>query len=199
MNNYELMGQSLLEGLIVLIIGLITLRAYSIFYRGTRILSIRFKLFALRDDLGMLAVRGQVDEKSRAYTHIRELINASIGSCEKMDFVFFARAVSREISPDTSSVHDEILKTINDRPELIRIYGQTLERIMDSLDRSIYAQTLARFVDFFDRNSRFISYLLKSIRPMILDELNLARTSRQETEMRLGDVEKISPTAVSVG
>lgn len=179
--NYEVMGEALFNALLILLTGLICLQAYRSFFSGSKILSIRFRLFSLRDELGMLAVMNQIDESTPEYRHLHNLINDAIGSCESLDFHFFVNAISKNLAPDTISEHEAIISKINNKPELVRIYGQALMLILES----------------FDHNSAIISYLIKNMKWLRSSEVTLARSSRKTAETRLKDVTGIMPTAAA--
>jgi hypothetical protein len=67
---------------------------YNRFYWGAKIDKARFRLFALRDRLAILAMKGEVEFKSEEYDLMMRLLNKSIKTLGTFSVVSFVRSMT---------------------------------------------------------------------------------------------------------
>lgn len=129
----EAYADCILCGLIIGACGVVCLWAYRFGFLETKTLKVRYRLFALRDRLAMLAMKGVVDEDSDVYKHVLGLANAAIHSCETLDGRFFLDSIRREVSEEMMREHEKLFRAMRANPVMLEVYGGVMQCIYDAL------------------------------------------------------------------
>lgn len=98
----------------------------------------RFRIYKLRDELSLLAMKGELDEESEEYTTLIDLINSAIGvtsSFKVTDFLRFAFYLHKneEIRRKIEAIKQNLNGT--DNPEYCRV-ARDFFQIMQNILRS---------------------------------------------------------------
>lgn len=103
----------------------------------------RFRLFRLRDELSLLAMKGDVDESSQEYILLMTMINNSIRASKSFRVTVFVRHVvqfarDKQINNDIKKISSII--NGSDHAEYCRIasdYFETMHKLLDADTRSL--------------------------------------------------------------
>ncbi|MCF6284973.1 MAG: hypothetical protein L3K26_07270 [Candidatus Hydrogenedentes bacterium] len=125
-----LTGEILFDSVAIMVAGIICLYVHQKFYLDARVMELRFKAFALRDRLSMLAVKGVLSEETREYLFLQEKINVLIYGCEHLSMRILVRAIKDTRSEESKASYEELSKDIRKRPEVLEIYVETLECLL---------------------------------------------------------------------
>ncbi|MCA9032846.1 MAG: hypothetical protein KDA66_18660, partial [Planctomycetaceae bacterium] len=107
-----LTGDLLFDTIAVLVTGVLVLHVHRKFYLDARMMELRFKAFALRDRLSMLAVKGVLQEHDPIYEYLQRKINVLILGCEHLSLRMLVRAIKDTQSEDLDSSSKAILRSI---------------------------------------------------------------------------------------
>ncbi len=122
------------------------------FLRISRINGVRFQLFALRDRLALIAMKGDIDQSGDEYKTLRHMVNASIKVLDSFSIVSFLK----------HSIHISQDKELQKRLNKI-IYS--LEKHGNKDFREIVFQYFKIMITTFDSHTRF---LMKVFLPMVI-------------------------------
>ncbi len=123
-------------------------------YREMIIDKHRYRYFALRDNLAMLVVRGQLEERSWEYQRIIDVINHHISFADVVSEERMVSALVDAYDPATRSTVRKLQKNVSD-PDVIHILVQFFQNTRELMDRNTWVHRLL----FGNRLARSKMYL----------------------------------------
>lgn len=128
--NTVITGEIMFDAIAVLAAGVICLYVHRRYYIDSKMMELRFKAFALRDKLSMLAVKGVLSEEAQSYLFLQEKINVLIQGCEQISIRTLVRAINQTRSEESSDAYAKLSREIKKQAEVVEIYVETLECLL---------------------------------------------------------------------
>jgi len=119
------------------------LRINSLFIQPARWNKYRFKLFELRDDLALLAMRGEIEEKSDEYQTLVAMLNKAVNETSKFKAISFLRFLSeikrnKELQQKINTIMDKISSENQKYQAVLHNYFETVHAMFKDQTKSFY-------------------------------------------------------------
>ena len=109
---------------------------YNQFIRQVSMDSNRFKLFAMRDELAILAMKGVISASSKEYKTFIELLNESINALGSFNIIVFLKALKRAILDDdvrkkSKTIFESFSKQDDEFKKIFQDYCELMAKIIE--------------------------------------------------------------------
>ncbi|PCJ58105.1 MAG: hypothetical protein COA73_10155 [Candidatus Hydrogenedentota bacterium] len=144
MNN-EQIAELVVNGIFVAFFGLAALFIWKRVILQTSLLNIRYKMFAVRDDLYMRALDGKINESDAEFTYMINRINFFISSCQNLNmFTLLRFVINYEVINDSTS---KVIESIEESPEYLEVRIEYLDVIRKAIiQNSLLIRAILQFL-----------------------------------------------------
>jgi hypothetical protein len=126
--NAVIAGEILFNAFFCSVVGVLLIKAYSRFSE-TVLHEFRFKFFSIRDDLQLMAVRGQISEDAEEYVLLRRTLSRFIKSASSMGFIPLSQAI---IQTARETEREDLIRRILENADLARLYEDTFSLMLSA-------------------------------------------------------------------
>jgi hypothetical protein len=157
----------------------IAFRINALFIQPARWNKHRFRLFDLRDNLAVLAMKGAVDESSSEYTTLMSMINDAVNQTQTFNAVDFLRFLFNLKKNDKvqNAVSDILKKCKSENSEYLSIFHGYFDVVQDMFN--IQSRAFFWFIPPAITFLQFCS-VLKSLASALSRKLEVLNTLRQD-------------------
>jgi len=121
----------------------IIFRINSLFIQPARWNKYRFRLFELRDSLALLAMRGEIEEKSDEYITLMSMLNKAVNETNKFKAVKFLRFLievkkNKELQRKLNDIVGKISSENKEYQTILHGYFETVHKMFKEQTKSFY-------------------------------------------------------------
>ncbi len=141
-------AETIFLGVIGLFAALMLLHVYRSYFLEAQRLNLRFRLFALRDELETMAVQDRISEHADEYVVLRDGINGLIGQLEKVGSFFVLYLAVAKTARDQEKLRSKIEKC----PELAMLYAKSYLLFAETVYKNSFFLRAAKRLRRLQRN-----------------------------------------------